>query len=136
MKRKRSIDEALSAAKAMRKQVTPTATPPESAHEIESHLTVVDSSAAQASQTIGSDAPALREDVDETDTLPLTPKPIWVRHTIGLHDTTSLDLRDAADQQKRKERRGQLRPGEPANEQEIADLGIRIALKQLGFSSE
>ena len=122
MKQKRSLDEALDAAKALRKQVPPSTSDLESNSSSESHLKVVDKSGSQIA--------------NESDNELINPKPIWVRHTIGLHDTTSLDLRDAADQQKRKERRGQLRAGEPANEQEIADLGIRLALKQIGFLNE
>ena len=58
---------------------------------------------------------------------------LWVRHTLGLRPGTSMNLRDATDVQKKKKRRGLLIPGEPATEQEIADLGINWVLQHIGF---
>ena len=136
MKQQRSIDEALVAAKELRKKSY--SGQPTLQSEADSHLKVVAGSPSaikgQASTTSSSKEPSSTEqDHQVPKTTISNPKPIWVRHTIGLRDTTSLSLRDAADGQKRKERHGQLQPGEPANEQEIADLGIALALKQLGY---
>jgi len=137
MKQKRSMDEALTAAKELRKNMTPQK--PQEQPESDSHLKVVDSATAGSkSQSGGTPTNAVAPEPSQNSAdspLIATPKPIWVRHTIGLRDTTSLSLRDAADGQKRKERHGQLGVGEPANEQEIADLGIALALKQLGYST-
>ena len=135
MKQKRSIDEALTAAKQLRKKMSPAQATSQA--ESNSHLKVVET----ASNTIEEmpniewpQGPSPASKVNpQTDALATNLKPIWVRHTIGLRDTTSLSLRDAADGQKRKERHGQLQLGEPANEQEIADLGITLALRQLGY---
>ena len=134
MKQKRSLDQALNAAKALRKQVAPTASAAETEPESDAHLKVVSTVKEIDPRLPNAERPS--RIVAEPDSVSINPKPIWVRHTIGLHDTTSLDLRDAADWQKRKERRGQLRPGEPGNEQEIADLGIRLALRQIGYLAE
>lgn len=141
MKQKRSMDEALNAAKALRKQVTLSqpSSDPEAASE--THLKVVESTKTAETNPTSSEpdtqptAEASQGNKQHNAIVSHT-KPLWVRHTIGLRDTTSLDLRDAADVQKRKERRGQLRSGDPANEQEIADLGIRLALEHLGFVSK
>lgn len=141
MKQNRSIDEALHAAKALRKQATPN--PPQAESEVpsESHLKVVDPTATSAADQAPSTSnlqtdPQWTQASQHPTTAIFNHKPIWVRHTVGLREFTSLNLRDAADDQKRKERRGQLQPGEPANEQEIADLGIRLALEHLGFVSK
>lgn len=141
MKQKRSMDEALNAAKALRKQVTPSQPPSETEAASDSHLKVVEAAdrPAKVSPVSGPNMqPAVEANQGDQqhDAIVSNPKPVWVRHTIGLRDTTSLDLRDAADVQKRKERRGQLKPGDPANEQEIADLGIRLALEHLGLVSK
>ncbi len=133
------MDEALTAAKELRKNLNPTHSV--SQPESDSHLKVIESATSiPRSQQAGvrSDTeirePSLTSAEDPLTKIPMA-KPIWVRHTIGLRDTTSLSLRDAADGQKRKERHGQLRVEEPANEQEIADLGISLALKQLGYGT-
>ncbi|QEG35831.1 hypothetical protein [Bythopirellula goksoeyrii] len=137
MKQKRSMDEALTAAKELRKNLvaTPAAPQPES----ESHLKVVDSpKVSQERKPVNTQAEvdaSISLNSEQSAGFVASVKPIWVRHTIGLRDTTSLSLRDAADGQKRKERYGKLGVGEPANEQEIADLGITLALKQLGYLS-
>lgn len=139
MKQKRSMDEALTAAKKLRENLNTTQPPiqPES----DSHLNVVNSKIPKT-KTLPEDKPtapiasanlSVSAKEEEPKALFVNPKPIWVRHTIGLRDATSLSLRDAADGQKRKERHGQLRMGEPTNEQEIADLGISLALKELGY---
>ncbi len=133
MKQKRSINEALDAAKALRKQVSSGDTAPETTSE--AHLKVVgaDREKMESPAEVAQSTPQ-SSSTEEYQPQPATsPKPVWVRHTIGLRDATSLKLRDAADGQKRKERYGQLAHGEPANEQEIADLGIQLALKQLGY---
>jgi len=133
MKQKRSMDEAISAARELREKLNQPASQPEQ----EQHLKVVgqspDIQKNSTSQNGNSEnAQNLQPEFSSTS-VSASSKPVWVRHTIGLRDTTSLNLRDAADGQKRKERHGRLLPGEPANEQEIADLGIRLALKQLGY---
>ncbi|QEG36252.1 hypothetical protein [Bythopirellula goksoeyrii] len=135
MKQNRTMDEALTAAKELRKNLVTTSSSPQP--ESDSHLKVIDSKR-------NSEYPHREESDPDLETISsakseqstefvASTKPVWVRHTIGLRDTTSLRLRDAADGQKRKERHGQLGVGEPANEQEIADLGITLALKQLGY---
>jgi len=140
MKQKRSMDEALSAAKELRKNLGVKPAKDETQPDAQlpdSHLKVVES-AQVGKATIPTDK-ALPEsaetecDIHASASPALNTKPIWVRHTIGLRDATSLRLRDAADGQKRKERYGQLSVHEPANEQEIADLGITLALRQLGY---
>ncbi|MEQ8212230.1 MAG: hypothetical protein RH917_20690 [Lacipirellulaceae bacterium] len=57
----------------------------------------------------------------------------WVRHTVGLTHRTKLRLQDAVDGQKRKARYGELSEEEPRNEQEIVELGVRLALAELGY---
>lgn len=137
MKQKRSIDEALTAAKELRKNLSPPQDSPQP--DSDSHLKFVDSTTAQQEAQSTDAAPQKPSPTIKKNGQPesqtVYPKPIWVRRTIGLRDTTSLSLRDAADGQKRKERHGQLGVGEPANEQEIADLGIELALKQLGYET-
>ena len=132
MKQKRSINEALSSAKKMRQAL---AEPPSvSAPQSEGRLKVVDQSdkktprklVVENGRSVDKSTVASEEDFQQ--------RPNWVRHTVGLHDATRLRLRDAADSQKKKDRHGTLRVGEPSNEQEIADLGIRLALEQLGYT--
>ncbi|TWU21362.1 hypothetical protein Pla144_45820 [Bythopirellula polymerisocia] len=122
------------AAKELRKNLVPLETMPLS--DAETDLKVVQPALRlEKVKQLPDKTVLLTENVSPPTILATNLKPIWVRHTVGLRDTTSLNLRDAADGQKRKERRGQLELGEPANEQEIADLGINLALKQLGFLS-
>ncbi|QEG36065.1 hypothetical protein [Bythopirellula goksoeyrii] len=135
MKQKRSMDEALSAAKELRKNLiaTHSTQPPYS----DSHLKFINSPNSLQNPIAGNSqhegVASASLSIEQSTGFVASVKPIWVRHTIGLRDATSISLRDAADGQKRKERHGQLRVGEPANEQEIADLGIRLALRQLGY---
>lgn len=141
MKHKRTMNEALTAAKELRKNLNQSQ--PETQPDADSHLRVVESTAIYSNilqqdtarndvlQNLSSNA----ESSHQSSSQMISQKQIWVRHTIGLRDTTSLSLRDAADGQKRKERYGELGIGEPANEQEIADLGITLALQQLGYLS-
>ena len=128
MKQKRSMDEALDAAKRMRHELS---TKQEKVPAVDSHLAVVESEEPQGTEKHSTDK---QKTLGPSMERPL--KPVWVRHTVGLHDATSLSLRDAAEGQKRKERHGHLGISEPANEQEIADLGIRLALQQLGYLSD
>lgn len=62
----------------------------------------------------------------------VAPQSNWVRHTVGLQSNTRLKLQDAAHAQKEKKRHGRLKAGEPENEQEIAEHGITLALRELG----
>jgi hypothetical protein len=128
MKQKRSMDEALDAAKRMRHELS---TKQEKVSVVDSHLAVVESE-----EPHGTEENSIDKHKTQGHSMERPLKPVWVRHTVGLHDTTSLSLRDAAEGQKRKERHGHLGISEPANEQEIADLGIRLALQQLGYLSD
>jgi len=134
MKQKRSINEALSNAKKMRQALAETA---QATPQTETRLKVVEQ--PQAGVDKQEEKPtANAEATGEIDaTSPSAPpkfqqRETWVRHTVGLRDSTRLKLRDAADAQKKKDRYGTLLSGEPRNEQEIADLGILLALQQLG----
>ena len=141
MNQKRSMDEALSAAKKMRREIAGTQEGKSSPQE--KRLSVVPSSPEPEPTTQTEAAPegkstdtprATERPVERAPVIePSIQRPVWVRHTVGLRDATSLRLKDAADSQKRKLRHGTLKPGEPANEQEIADLGVNLALKQLGY---
>ncbi len=75
-----------------------------------------------------------REQLTERTNEP-SPAPVWVRHTLGLRAETSLALKEAADTQKKRKRRGLLQPGEPATEQEIAEMAISWVLKQIAINS-
>lgn len=119
------MDEALSAAKELRKNLSTEPNPPETP-QAEAHLTVLSKPDAQEKEAETQKPPPSQQ------TAPVG-RPTWVRHTVGLRSETSLKLRDAAEAQKRKVRYGTLGADEPANEQEIADLGIALALKQLGL---
>ncbi|MDC0936276.1 hypothetical protein OAS39_08300 [Pirellulales bacterium] len=129
MQKKQSMAEALEKNKRLRQQITcPTAAESEKTGDTErTNLKVV----AAARDT--EDAKQVQELHPGETNGQLHVAPQWVRHTVGLRPLTTLDLRDAADAQKQKKRRGLLQPGEPANEQEIADMGINWALEQIGF---
>lgn len=131
MKQQRSMDEALLAAKKLRREQE-NKTQEEKSSDSEAHLKVVEGSPPDSSRE---ETPASTHSMQHAASTPTHDhlRPVWVRHTVGLRDTTSLSLRDAADAQKRKLRHRQLGPGEPANEQEIADLGVTLALRQLGY---
>lgn len=133
MKQKRSMDEALEAAKKMRRDLTARG---DATTESDSHLSVVENEPCNLSRTQENGPDVAATPPISAPPSPIPTRPIWVRHTVGLRDETSLGLRDAADGQKRKQRYGQLQAGEPANEQEIADLGITLALRKLGYLSE
>lgn len=115
MKTNRSLAEALSTAKQLRRKSVGTPT------EVASNRARV-----ETSQELPTKLP-------EPSAHPKSAS-AWVRHTVGLRAETSLKLRDAADIQKRKARHGRLQTDEPANEQEIADLGVRLALNHLRLS--
>lgn len=124
MKPKRSMDEAITAAKKLRQELAGAPAASEPAPD-EARLRVIEPGSQPT--TTPREAPAPPEPA------PAAGRPAWVRHTVGLRSVTSLKLRDAAEAQKRKARYGTLGPDEPANEQEIADLGVTLALKHLGF---
>jgi hypothetical protein len=137
MKQKRSMDDAIEAAKRMRQQLVSATV--ETREPPDTRLKVVSSSASEQSlppPNADSGPASVNGGITTRTTSPLTisNRPTWVRHTIGLRETTSLRLRDAAEAQKRKARYGMLAEDEPSNEQEIADLGIQLALQQLGFA--
>lgn len=58
----------------------------------------------------------------------------WTSRTIRLRQSTATALTKAACGQKSIQAEGQLRPGQPVTVQEIAELGIRLALIELGYS--
>lgn len=124
MKQMRSMDEAIHAARQMRSELPKEPSPPERSEELSRlKVAVAPESATGLPEKYREPLPQMR-----------LSRPSWVRHTIGLREATSLKLRDAAESQKRKARYGTLRPDEPANEQEIADLGINLALEKLGLA--
>lgn len=132
---KRSMAEALQRNKRLRQQLDSGKT------DTSSDLTLaVVTGTTNGTADHQSDEPACRDRRAQTTPAPSTslapaPPSVWVRHTLGLRPQTSVELRDATDTQKQKKRRGLLKPGEPANEQEIAELGINLALRQLGYRS-
>lgn len=126
MKQKPSLDEAVLVAKKIRQAVTESQTEKTS---VDQQLKIVrDDQGGEGDRT------TRMKEATVSDELASIPRHAWIRHTIGLKELTSLRLKDAAEAQKKKARYGRLQPEEPSNEQEIADLGIQLALRQLGFA--
>jgi hypothetical protein len=136
MKQKRSMDDAISAAKRLRQEVFTASDSDTLPSDV--RLKVVETGLHAETKAKNPAAPVthIRDESTSVTAQLAVPQQLgrsnWVRHTIGLRSTTSLQLRDAAEAQKKKARYGLLRPDEPSNEQEIADLGIRLAIRELG----
>ena len=60
---------------------------------------------------------------------------LWTSRTIRLRQSTATGLTMAACGQKSKQVEGKLSSDEPITVQEIADLGIRLALAELGYQT-
>ena len=135
MKNERSMDDAILAAKQLRRELSAPRQGESASRDGMLHVVDTTSKAQPDAVSIktgssnakGAQHPSVERTVVKKRT-------IWVRHTIGLRDSTSLALRDAAEAQKKKERHGLLPEDAPRNEQEIADLGIQLALAQLGYA--
>ena len=133
MAKKQSMAEALQKNKRLRQQLSTTAddTPRDTTLKVVS--SAADGKTGDKFLETGESNANAEETAEPPVSVTVTGQSLWVRHTLGLRPGTSMNLRDATDVQKKKKRRGLLIPGEPATEQEIADLGINWALQHIGF---